>query len=86
MVDSFKLRWLAQEIGIEKLVIKSGKMIGYFVSNPQSKYYESSTFTKVLDYMQRSAEAKLSEKNDRLRIIYSDVNSIEQAKELLGRV
>lgn len=80
LVLSFRLRWLAQDLGIDKLVIKSGKMIGYFIANPQSKYYESTIFTKVLDYMQKHPmDTKLSEKNDRLRVIYSDVNSLTEA-------
>lgn len=77
---SFKLRWLAQKLGVEKLVLKSSKMIGYFVVNPQSKFYESSVFTKVLDYMQKNPNAgRLSEKNDKLRIIMADVSSIDNA-------
>ncbi|MCH2229329.1 MAG: transcription-repair coupling factor [Crocinitomicaceae bacterium] len=87
LILSFKLRWLAQEIGVEKLVLKSNKMIGYFIANPQSKYYESPVFTKVLDFMQKHPmEVKLSEKNDRLRIIYSDVLSLTDAFSRLDRV
>ena len=80
LILSFRLRWFAQKLGIEKLVLKSGKMIGYFVVNPQSKFYESTVFTKVLDFMQHNPnEGKLSEKNDKLRIILSDVGSIQNA-------
>jgi len=80
LILSFRLRWLAQELGIEKLVLKSGKMIGYFIANPQSKFYESPVFSKVLDYMQKHpSEAKLSEKNDRLRLIYGDVETLNTA-------
>ncbi|MCO4813315.1 MAG: transcription-repair coupling factor [Flavobacteriales bacterium] len=80
LILSFRLRWFAQKLGIEKLVLKSGKMIGYFVVNPQSKFYESTVFTKVLDFMQKNpTEGKLSEKNDKLRIILSDVNSVQNA-------
>lgn len=84
---SFRLRWLAQQLGIEKLVLKSNKMIGYFIVNPQSKFYESVVFTKVLDYMQKhTGEVKLSEKNDKLRVIYNDVNSIADAFDKFGRI
>ena len=87
LILSFRLRWLAQDIGIEKLVIKSNKMIGYFISSPQSPFYESPVFTKVLDFMQKHpSEVKLSEKNDRLRIIYSDVVSLTDAYERLDKV
>jgi transcription-repair coupling factor (superfamily II helicase) len=87
LMRSFKLRWLAQELGIEKLVLKSNKMIGYFIANPKSEYYQSPIFTKVLDYMQKNpAVAKLSEKNDRLRIIYDDVKTLTVAYEHINRI
>jgi transcription-repair coupling factor (superfamily II helicase) len=87
LILSFRLRWLAQDLGIDKLVIKSSKMIGYFIANPQSKFYESPVFTKVLDYMQKHPmDAKLSEKNDRLRVIYVNVNSLTQAFNHLDKV
>ena len=84
---SFKLRWLAQEMGIERLILKSEKMIGYFVANPKSPYYESPVFTKVLDYVSKHPSGvKLSEKNDRLRIIYSEVKGLEDARNRLRAV
>ncbi|MFT5857947.1 MAG: transcription-repair coupling factor (superfamily II helicase) [Flavobacteriaceae bacterium] len=84
---SFKLRWLAQELGIEKLVLKAGKMLGYFVANPKSDYYKSAVFTKVLDYVQKHPSGvKLSEKNDRLRVIYSNVNDLEVAMKRLDAI
>ena len=84
---SFKLRWLAQELGIERLILKSEKMIGYFVANPKSPYYESPIFTKVLDYVSKHPNGvKLSEKNDRLRIIYSNVKGLEDARNRLNAV
>jgi transcription-repair coupling factor (superfamily II helicase) len=84
---SFKLRWLAQELGVERLILKSEKMIGYFVANPKSAYYESPIFTKVLDYASKNPRGvKLSEKNDRLRIIYSNVNDLEDARNRLQAV
>jgi transcription-repair coupling factor (superfamily II helicase) len=87
LIRSFKLRWLAEELGIEKLVLKSNKMIGYFIANPKSEYYQSPIFTKVLDYMQKSPKvAKLSEKNDRLRIIYDDVKTLTVAYDHINRI
>lgn len=80
LILSFKLRWLAQELGIERLVLKSNKMIGYFITNPHSNFYESPVFTKVLDYVQKNPRGvKLSEKNDKLRIIYEGVTTLDDA-------
>jgi transcription-repair coupling factor (superfamily II helicase) len=87
LLRSFELRWLAQEIGFEKLVIKQGSMIGYFVANSQSKYYDSPMFTQVLKYVQSNPkDCKMSEKNDRLRMIYNHVMNMDQAFERLGEI
>jgi transcription-repair coupling factor (superfamily II helicase) len=83
---SFELRWLAEEIGLERLVIKSGTMMGYFVTNSQSKYYDSEMFTRVLSYVQAVKDVKLSEKNERLRIIYANIHSTEDAMRKLGEI
>jgi len=80
LIRSFRLRWQAQELGIERLVLKSNKMIGYFIANSKSPYYDSPIFTKVLDFMQKHpSRGQLSEKNNRLRIIFNDVDSLADA-------
>lgn len=87
LVRSFRLRWLAQDLGVEKLVLKQNKLIGYFIANPKSPFYESIVFTKVLDFMQKHpTEVKLSEKNDKLRIIFSEVKSISEAYSHLEKI
>jgi len=85
LIHSFELRWLAQELGMEKLVIKSNKMIGYFISNPQSSFYETDVFTNVLAGIQSNpSRFKLSEKNEKLRVISDNVKSLNEAFKRLS--
>jgi transcription-repair coupling factor (superfamily II helicase) len=85
LIISFRLRWIAEELGLERLVIKSGKMIGYFISDAQSPFFETDAFTRVLAYIQKNPTAyKLSEKNDRLRIIFENVLHIKDAYNRLS--
>lgn len=87
LFHSFELRWLAQQMGIERLVMKSGSMVAYFISNPQSAYYDSELFQQMLRYIQKQPkDCKLSEKNDKLRLLYSNVNSIGQAIRRLEEI
>ncbi len=80
MIQSIELRLMAKQVGFEKLVIKNGKMIGYFIKNENSPYYQSPIFTSVLNYVQAgSFGAKMSEKNNKLRLIYTDIHNIEKA-------
>lgn len=84
---SFELRWLAQDLGIERLVMKSGSMVCYFISNPQSPFYDSGIFQHVLKFVQSNPkDCKLSEKNDKLRLLYSNVMTIDQAVKRLNEI
>jgi transcription-repair coupling factor (superfamily II helicase) len=87
LIKSIHLRWLAKSIGFEKLVIKGGKMIGYFVAKQTSPYYQSSIFTQVLGFIQTNpADVKMNERNEKLRLIYAKVNSISGAIQNLERI
>ncbi|MCB0478155.1 MAG: transcription-repair coupling factor [Crocinitomicaceae bacterium] len=84
MTESIRLRLLAKNIGFEKLVLKNEKMIGYFIQNEKSPYYQSPVFTSVLNYVQaRSFNVNMSEKNNKLRLIYTNISSIAKALEVL---
>ena len=87
LIETVRLRWIAQEIGFEKLVLKSSKMICYFVANQESGYYQSPAFTRVLKYVQVNPRSgKMYEKNEGLRFSFVEVQSITQAKELLAPI
>ena len=87
LLKTIELKWLAKAIGFHKIVLKQEKMICYFPSGNQADYFESDRFTKVLSYIQlNSRNCKMSEKNNKLRLIYSEMNSISQAIESLTPV
>lgn len=84
LIFSMQLRRLAKETGFEKLVIKGGKMIGYFVSKQDSPYYQSTTFTRVLNFIQTNPkDCVMNERNEKLRLIFENVKSISKAIENL---
>jgi transcription-repair coupling factor (superfamily II helicase) len=87
LVLSFKLRWLAEELGIERLVIKSGKMVGYFLANPQSPYFETEAFQTLLqNALKLGDKCRLAEQNGRLRIVFTGIGHIRDAYEQLQRL
>jgi transcription-repair coupling factor (superfamily II helicase) len=82
LLKTIELKWMAKEIGFQKIVLKQEKMICYFPAGNQADYFESDSFTKVLSYIQTNPRnCKMSEKNNKLRLIYSDMTSISQAIE-----
>ena len=87
LIESVKLKWKAKDIGFEKLVLKSNKLIGYFVSDQQSSYYESPKFHQVLDFVQRYPhKAQLKEKNNKLSLVFEQVTALEMANNLLESI
>ena len=87
LLTAVRLRWLAKEIGFERVIIKSGTMIGGFITKQDSPYFQSPKFGRVLEYLKENHHiATMSERNDKLRMIWRDINSIDQAIELLDGI
>lgn len=81
------LRRLAKRLGVEKAVLKSGKMILYFVSNPDSPYYQSAAFGKIIDYMAKYPKVcNLREQNGRRSMIVKDITDVESAVRILQEI
>ncbi|HEY8403476.1 MAG TPA: transcription-repair coupling factor, partial [Flavobacteriales bacterium] len=84
LIETMRLRWLAREIGFEKLVLKSGKMIGYFISKEDSPFYQSDKFTNVLEFIKRNPTAgRMYEKDGSLRFSFDNVTELPKAISIL---
>lgn len=80
LLRTVELQWLGKDIGLEKISWKKGVLRGYFVSDKQSKYFESAMFGNVLQYAQHNPrKVNLKEVKNTLRIAVEDVRSIEEA-------
>ncbi|QYJ69217.1 transcription-repair coupling factor [Flavobacterium litorale] len=91
LLISMRIKWLATKMGIEKLILKQGKMIGYFVGDQQSDYYQSENFRKVLQFVQEQpALSRMKEKQTknglRLLLTFDNVKTLPKALQLLEKV
>ena len=91
LLNSIKIKWVATQLGIEKLVMKQGKMICYFVSDQQSSYYQSGRFSQVLQFVQTQSKlCTMKEKQTpnglRLLLTFENVKSINKALELIQMI
>ncbi|ARV09892.1 transcription-repair coupling factor [Winogradskyella sp. PC-19] len=91
LFDSVRLKWIATEIGVEKLIMKQGRLIGYFIQDQQSQFYQSDNFSRVLQYVQANAtkcimKEKQTRKGLRLLISFQNVKSTQQALNLLSEI
>ncbi len=74
------LRVLGRHLGVEKILLKQQRMYLYFVSSPNSPYYQSETFGRVLDYLTRNVRrCNLREANGKRSMVVTDIPSVEAA-------
>ena len=84
LIKTITLRRMAKEFGIEKLVLKQGKMVCYFVANQNNPFYQSPNFMQLIKYAQdHQRSVHLRETADRLSLVCDSVQSIFGAIEKL---
>ncbi len=84
---AIQLRWKAKAIGFEKIVIKQNTFIGFFVADSDSAYYQSASFTKVLNFVQQNPRAcNMAEKKGKLRLRFDNVGDVQTALEHLNNI
>ncbi|MFC2109025.1 transcription-repair coupling factor [Bacteroidota bacterium] len=91
LLDSVRIKWMAKKLGIEKLVLKKKRMIGYFVSDQQSDYYNTQTFTNMLQFVQKNSKScvmKEKETRDGLRLLitFIKIDSVKKALNTLQSI
>ncbi len=81
------LRRLGRRLGCEKLILRQGRMQMQFVSNPDSAYYRSAAFDKVLTYISGHVRrCNLKEVNGKRAMVVADVKSVGEAVAVLREI
>ena len=81
------LRRLAVRLGVEKVFLKGGRMSMFFVSNPDSPYYRSQAFGKVIAYMMNyTRRCDLREQNNKRSMQVKDVRTVDEAVCVLQEI
>ncbi len=87
LIETVRLRWLAQNLGCEKLILKNSTMKCHLLPSKNETYYQSEVFGKILSFVgQHPRRCRLKETRNRLVLIISEVQGIGAAKTLLSRV
>ena len=87
LIQVVRLRWLCSDMGIEKLVMKNGKMTAYFVSDFNSKYYQSQVFGNILLYAQsHPRRTQFREQNGKRSLLVSSIDSITMAYNIFMEI
>lgn len=91
LLISVRLKWLAIQLGIEKIIIKDHKLVGYFIADQASPFYESENFSKLMKVIQHHhlpivMKEKETKNGLRLMIIADKIRTIAGAKNLFEKV
>lgn len=74
------LRRLGRSLGMERIILKNGRMTVYFVSSHNGAFYQSSTFGRTLSYIKRNViRCSISEVNDHIRMVVKEIHCLDEA-------
>lgn len=87
LIRVVRLRRMAKMLGMEKVILKKGQMSIFLVTNPESLYYESEAFDKLLGFIQKHPrECTLREQNGKRSIVIKNVPTVEVACNYLDEI
>ncbi|MCX7729333.1 MAG: transcription-repair coupling factor [Bacteroidia bacterium] len=87
LIESVKLRWQASKLGFEKIILKGGKMIAIFLSNPEHVFYKSDVFSKIMSYISSQKNfCNVKEQNNKLMLIFENVKEIKHAQIIIQNI
>ena len=80
LFNAIRLKWIAKEIGFERVILKNNKMQVYLPEENNSLYYNSKTFQKILKYLKSNVQnCEMTEKKGKLAIKIQNVKSIKES-------
>lgn len=87
LLNIVRLRWLAVELGFEKLILKNKRLTAWFVSNQKSPYYQSEIFSKILQAVQSNPKTcTITEGENKLTLKIENMKDIQDAMEMLKKM
>ena len=87
LFDIVRIRQLGLKLGFEKIIIKNGVIIAFFISNPLSQYYRSDRFAGILEKVSQHPKLfELKQNDNKLRVFVRNVYGIAKAYAILKKL
>jgi len=87
LLDIVRIKWISVRIGIEKIFLKNDLLIAYFVSDPNSRFYHSSLFVSIMNYVNRKQkQMSIKQKATKLSLTINNISSVKGAIRALGEI
>jgi transcription-repair coupling factor (superfamily II helicase) len=81
-----QLKWVASQLGFDRLILKQQRMIGYLPPNNDSPYYQTPAFSSLIHYASWHPRDCQLRDGDKRSIIVRNVTTIEQALAILTEI
>jgi transcription-repair coupling factor (superfamily II helicase) len=89
LFEALRLQWMCKRIGFERLVLKGGKLRCYFLSKPQSPYFQTEAFERVMQFVNkygRQMQFSLKQTTKEFIFVQDEVRSIKQTRSTLEQM
>ncbi|MBO7643745.1 MAG: transcription-repair coupling factor, partial [Bacteroidales bacterium] len=87
LFEVVKIRNAGSRLGFEKIVVKNGLFIAFFIDNQMSPYYSSETFKRVIDRVNaRAWNFEFKQSNGKLKLMSRGVESLQKARLILSKL
>jgi transcription-repair coupling factor (superfamily II helicase) len=84
LLNTVRLRWIAKDLGFEKIALRDNLMVAHFVSNQESPYYETETYRQVMQYIiNHPKRCALKETESKLILTIKEVSTVTQALDIV---
>lgn len=88
LLQSIQLKWVSKKLGFERLVMKNGVLLAYFINKPQSEFYQSEKFRLILNYVQNNAKnlsfkEKPPKKGEDYPSLYLRIKGVKSVNDVL---
>jgi len=80
LIQTIRLRRMGRAGGFEKLALRNNRLNAYFISNPESPYFQSAQFNALLEYIKTNpGNCRMKQDNNKLILAFAGVGTIAQA-------
>ena len=91
LLESVRLKWIAIKLGIQRLIIKNGNCLCYFISNQKSDFFQSENFNYIINQVQKKSDRlglkeKITHDGPKLILSIKNIKNIKSIKSSLGEL
>jgi transcription-repair coupling factor (superfamily II helicase) len=83
LFETVRTRWLAEKLGIERLMLKNNTLKAFFIDPENAAFYNSPIFGKILNYIKGNHNrCKLKEVKNKPLLVVDDIKKVEEVKTI----